>query len=66
MTRYEYIKNIGLDKLAHYLCDQMDNVEVDGRYGCEICPVEELCFIGSRNGFVEWLKQEMTTDDAEE
>ena len=59
MTRYEYMKNIGLEKLAQFLCDMMDS-NYPG--GCGSCPAEEHCSFG-HNGFIEWLKQEMKTDD---
>lgn len=62
MTNYEYIKNISLEKLGHFLCDSMDEIEINGYCGCEICPVnDEYCRIGadlSKNGFIEWLKEE--------
>ena len=59
MTNYEYIKNISLEKLGHYLCDKMDDVEAKGYSGCEICPVYGCCRIElDENGFINWLKEE--------
>lgn len=62
MTNYDYIKNISLEKLGHYLCDKMDSVTIGNYCGCEICPVnDKYCRIGAgtgKNGFIEWLKEE--------
>ena len=63
MTRYEYMKNVGLEKLSGFLCDMIDQLDLpDNVLNCEICPAQENCVCG-HNGFMEWLKQETKTDD---
>ena len=56
MTRYEYMKNVGFEKFTSALC--MIST-------CEVCCARGKCELmkGGENGFMEWLKQEMPTND---
>lgn len=58
MNRYEYMKNINIEQLGHFLCDSMDDL-TEG-HPCEHCPVNNICcaaeFMG--NGWLNWLKGE--------
>ena len=58
MTRYEYIKSVGPEKLANYLCDAMEDLsrEVD-RDSCYVCPLYHRCSYGKKP-WLEWLKEE--------
>lgn len=58
MTNYEYIKNIGPEKLAHFLCDVMEELsnEMD-RDSCYACPMYNRCEINT-NPWLDWLKEE--------
>lgn len=58
MTNYEYIRNIGPEKLANYLCDVMDKLsqEID-RDSCYVCPLYDRCDYNT-NAWLEWLKED--------
>ena len=60
MTNYEYLKNINIEQLSHFLCDQ---TELEGTKSfpegdvCESCPMYGRCF-ENHNGWLDWLKEE--------
>jgi len=55
MNKYEYMKNINIEQMGHFLCDAMEDSEDD--FPCERCPMNGKCTEGI-NGWVEWLKEE--------
>ena len=58
MTNYEHLNSQNeLEDVARFLCDSMDYIERDNKYGCDICPVRELCSVGY-SGWREWLERE--------
>lgn len=62
MNRYQYIKNIGIEKLSSYLCDEMEKLsnEMD-RDACYVCPVYHKCDIG-HNAWLAWLKEDINIE----
>lgn len=58
MNNYEYLKNINIEQMGHFLCSQMDEVsDRDDYFPCECCPMREKCDAG-QNGWLQWLKEE--------
>ena len=60
MTNYEYLKNVNIEQLSHFLCDETD-LETFNSFpdddACDRCPVNGRCIPG-RNGWLSWLKEE--------
>lgn len=59
MTNYEYLKNIGIEKLSHFLCEETEHETINSFPKddcCEHCPVKVRCFPG-HNGWLSWLKE---------
>lgn len=63
MTRYDYIREAPIEKVAEILCNIVDNTETHEKNfcgnNCDGCLARKDCNYKA-NGFVEWLKKEVT------
>lgn len=59
MTKYEYLKNTTFENAAKFLCELVQDVDMDGNITdlCERCPATRYCYSG-HNGFIDWLKED--------
>lgn len=55
MNNYEYLKNITIEQMGHFLCESMD-YQTEG-HPCDRCPMHDKCRLGL-NGWLDWLKEE--------
>ncbi len=56
MKRFDKIKSMTLDQLAHYLCE--------AEYDCEGCMATDMCSLGS-TGFKNWLEEDDSQEQVE-
>ncbi len=60
MDRYLYLKNANTEQMANFLCEIVQDVEIEGELPtdiCNICPATGYCRSG-HNGFIDWLKED--------
>lgn len=59
MNNYEYLKNITIEQMSHFLCDSMETNEVGDKTSCDICPMWNRCRTGDGhgNGWLDWLRE---------
>lgn len=60
MNNYEYLKNITIEQMSHFLCqmveDEFYKTHDDSEWQCDKCPVQDRCQ-ESENGWLDWLKE---------
>lgn len=56
-TNADRIRNMTDEELAEFMCHNISNKTVN----CAFCAAEEFCRMG-HNGWLDWLKQEVTDD----
>lgn len=61
MNRYLYLKNINTVKMADYLCDMIQNMDIEDDENCTVCPAADYCH-QNHNGFLDWLKEEINIE----
>lgn len=57
MNNYEYMKNINIEQLSHFLCEAMEYLSEEEYYPCDRCPMHDRCREGA-NGWLDWLREE--------
>ena len=59
MNNYEYMKNVGMEQMSHYLCEAMEYLSDEEYWPCARCPMNEKCDTSlGGNGWLHWLKEE--------
>lgn len=60
MNNYEYLKNITIEQMSHFLCqmveDEFYKTHDDSEWQCDKCPVQDRCQ-EIRNGWLDWLME---------
>ena len=60
MNNYEYLKNITIEQMGHFLCDMVEHefykTHDDSEWQCDTCPVQDKCK-EIENGWLVWLKE---------
>lgn len=59
VTNADKIRAMSDEELAEFMCANVSN----GTVNCAFCAAEEFCRMG-HNGWLEWLKQEVTSEKA--
>ena len=61
MNNYEYLKNITIEQMSHFLCqmveDEFYKTHDDSEWQCDKCPVQDRCQERG-NGWLDWLREE--------
>ena len=64
MNNYEYLKNITIEQMSHFLCqmveDEFYKTHGDNEWQCDKCPVRDKCEAArmNGNGWFHWLREE--------
>ena len=60
MNNYDYLKNITIEQMSHFLCqmveDEFYKTHDDSEWQCDKCPVQDRCQ-ECGNGWLDWLKE---------
>lgn len=60
MNNYDYLKNITIEQMSHFLCqmveDEFYKTHGDNEWQCDKCPVQDRCQ-EFENGWLDWLKE---------